>query len=135
MEGVCDPEKILRKVLTGIVEREVGGEKVYHKLKWRAGTRLGYPVWERLEETFDIKKHVRFLYEWSGEKRMRYSEDEVFDEISKFFDHPLPKDKPQWEIYIVPEYVYNDPSKTSKYYALIFRYKIQTNANHPKKSK
>jgi len=121
LEGRCDPAKITRKVLEGIVEREVGGEKVYHKLKWRAGARLGYPVWEQLDETFDINKHVRFLHEWNGDGKMRYREEEVFDAISNFFDHPLPKDKPQWEIYIVPEYVYNDASKTSNYYALIFR--------------
>lgn len=121
LEGKCCIEKIRKRISTGVIEKEVNGERIYDKLRWRAGTRLSLPVWEVMD-TFDISNHVRYLhYENEAAADGKYSEDDVFEEISKFFDHPLTTEKPQWECYIVPNYIYNDSRKTGNYYALIFR--------------
>lgn len=124
IEGKCDLERIRKKILYGIVEKEINGEKIYEKLKWKANTKCFYPVWEKMYNEFNINNHVKMIGYRPDNSTEIFTETQVFDEISKIFDYPLAKTKPQWETLVVPNYIYDDPissQKPGKYYALIFR--------------
>jgi hypothetical protein len=120
IEGDGDLNKIREKLSSSWVEqKDSKGQPMFSKLKLKAIQTAGYFAWQ-FHETFDINEHIRYLHPESPSRIT--SEDELFEEIKNFYDVILPDDKPQWEILVVPNYVYNDTSLQNKtHYAVIFR--------------
>lgn len=120
IQGDCDLSKIRSKLSTSWVEaKDPKGRPLFSKLKLRAVKKSGYFAWED-HDNFDINEHIRFLHPENPKKVT--GEDQLFEEIREIYDITLASDKPQWEILIVPNYVYNNPElREMKHYAIIFR--------------
>lgn len=104
LKGKCDLTKIRRK-FASILEQKLEGdnEVVYDRMKRRLIRKFGYYCWEHLGDQFDIAQHVKYL---TGDENTILTEDEVFHELKKMYDYPLKGDKPQWEILVIPHYIY-----------------------------
>lgn len=104
LKGKCDLGKIQRKFDSILKEKDEVGEIVYDRMKRRLVKKFGYYCWEHLGEEFEITRHVKYL---TGDENTVLTEDDVFDELKKLYDYPLGGDKPQWEILVIPHYIYS----------------------------
>ncbi|ODN03585.1 O-acyltransferase WSD [Orchesella cincta] len=111
LKGKCDLRKIQNKFDSILQEKDGNGEIVYDRMKRRLVRKFGYYCWEHLGKSFDITQHVKYL---SGDENTVFTEDQVFEELKKMYDYPLGGDKPQWEILVIPKYVYNSHLRSRK---------------------
>lgn len=105
LKGKCDLQKIQQK-FASILEQKLSpedAEVVYDRMKRRLVKKFGYYCWEHLGDQFDICQHVKYL---TGNENTVLTEDQVFDELKKMYDYPLGGEKPQWEILVIPKYIY-----------------------------
>lgn len=103
LKGNCDLAKIQRKFDWILQEKDEHGEVVYDRMKRRLVKKFGYYCWEHLGNQFDITRHVKYL---TGDEHTVLTEEEVFLELKKMYDYPLSGEKPQWEILVIPKYIY-----------------------------
>ena len=117
LQGQCNLDDIRRRIQTQLVEKIVDGKRIYKRLEYRVVRKFGFYCWERYDD-FKVEKHVRRI---SGTKK-EFSEDELFGAMSSIADVPIASDKPQWEILVVPKFIYNGSSMQGQnFYAVIFR--------------
>ncbi len=120
LQGTPDMAKIRSRFGTRMLGFWEDGKEVYAVLRNRATKKFGFYCWEHAGN-IDLHHHVRYINENMGQDQPM-TEGEVFDEIRKFYDFPMSSHRPQWEILIVPNYVYNDPEMAKqRHYALVFR--------------
>ncbi|ODM94613.1 O-acyltransferase WSD [Orchesella cincta] len=81
------------------------GKYTYQKLRSRITEKFGFYCWETLHPMdFCIDDHVRYI---TNDPSACLTQDQVLREIQKFMDEPLPLDQPQWQILVVPKFLYN----------------------------
>jgi len=126
MRGKCDISKIRRKFQSILQEKCTDGELVYDRMKRRLVKKCGFYCWEHMGQEFDINQHVKYLTR-DGNDLEPLEETEIFQLLQKMYDYPLPGDKPQWEILVIPKYVYtvdnnnNCNAEDTPYYGFIVR--------------
>ena len=122
LQGECSMKKVRARFINNVLDKVVDGEEIYGVFRNRAMKKFGFYCWERTERVVP-EEHIRFITNSEVEDQdVPMTEDQVFEEIKKIYDYPLRSDRPQWEVLVVPNYVYNDPGlAATKHYALVMR--------------
>jgi len=124
IRGVANLQKIRERLTSAWINAKdpKSGRPLFAKLKCKAvKLPCGYFGWEHCGDNFDVNSHIRYLNPLYPNTPT--SESALFSELSRNYDVILPSNKPQWEILIVPHYIYNSAASTSNgpHYAIVFR--------------
>lgn len=81
------------------------GKLTYSRLRCRITEKFGFHCWEALHPMdFCIDDHVRYI---TNDPSAVLTQEQVLREVQKFIDQPLPEDQPQWQILVVPKFIYS----------------------------
>lgn len=135
IQGNCSIEKIRNRIKTSLLDRkwsddgskgdnvDLKDQYVYKKMRSKIAQKCGFYCWENIGDNFDIDKQIKILD--SGSEMDR---DGVLKEMQDFMDNPLPKDLPQWVLYIIPRFKHDDGSEEvdafqnrKRHYVIIWR--------------
>jgi hypothetical protein len=120
LQGTADMDQIRNRFTTKVLGVWEDGKEVYAVFRNRASRKFGFYCWEEVGD-IDFHQHIRHINPDLGHDKPM-TEDDVFAEIRKVYDYPMSGHRPQWEVLIVPNYVYNDPAMANqRHYALVFR--------------
>jgi hypothetical protein len=131
IEGNCCIDKIRERIYTRFINSTIPGNKElfwYEKMRANIVQKCGFYCWEKYPE-FDIRDHIRFA---QNDPSVVMCEEEVFKEMQSWVDKPLPSNIPQWEIVVIPNFIYSSPQSRDNqnnssnlpkksYYGLIWR--------------
>lgn len=111
IQGDCSISRIRERILKSVIncqDPQYPGKLTYSRLKCRITEKFGFYCWETLHPMdFCIDDHVRYI---TNDPSAVLTQEQVLREIQKFIDQPLPEDQPQWQILVVPKFLYNRDS-------------------------
>ncbi|CAL8123845.1 unnamed protein product [Orchesella dallaii] len=108
IQGDCSIARIRERIMKSVIncqDPQYPGKFTYSRLRSRITEKFGFYCWETLHPMdFCIDEHVRYI---TNDPSAVLTQDQVLREIQKFMDEPLPTDQPQWQILVVPKFLYN----------------------------
>jgi hypothetical protein len=110
-----------RKILRILDVDSLLGSNGFQNLKCKITTRLGFFCWEDSQDTFDIKNHVTYLDE--NDPFRPFTKSQIFNQLEKLYDYPMPDNHPKWRFYFIPNYLIKEDSdiQSSEHTAFVWR--------------